>query len=146
MSSFLDSQTIDAPGKLPLPSNLLERSSTWSYGLIMGYFLWLQSNGDICMDSLKDEGRQTSEQCVESMRERICAYITPIPWYISTYALGLVWFLAGNKDVGSSRHKRSRHLQFCVGNTGPSGQNWSKILCRYDLLPTCRRHLQLSNK
>ncbi len=38
---------------------------------------------------------------------------------------------------------RCRHHQFCVGNTDPSGQNWSDILCRDDMLPTCCQHFQL---
>ena len=49
-------------------------------------------------------------------------------------------------NVGSSRHKLPRHLQFCVGDTDPSGQNWSDtvVSCRH--VTTCRRHFQLSWK
>ena len=39
---------------------------------------------------------------------------------------------------------KSRHLKFCVGNTDPSGQNWSDTLCRRRHVATCRRHFQLS--
>jgi hypothetical protein len=46
-------------------------------------------------------------------------------------------------NVGSSRHKLPRHLQFCVGNTDPSGQNWSNTACRRRHVATCWRHFQL---
>jgi len=47
-------------------------------------------------------------------------------------------------NVGSSRHKLPRHLQYRVGDTDPSGQNWSDMpmLCRH--VATCRHHFQLS--
>jgi hypothetical protein len=49
------------------------------------------------------------------------------------------------ENVGSSRHKLPRHLQFCVGDMDPSGQNWSDtdVSCRH--VTTCRRHFQLSS-
>ncbi len=53
MLSFLDSRIIDTPGKLPLPSNLLERSSARSYGLITGYFIrtmhWEHEGAYLCV-------------------------------------------------------------------------------------------------
>jgi hypothetical protein len=53
----------------------------------------------------------------------------------------------GKISVGcSSRHKRPQHLKSCVGDTDPSGQNWSDILCRDDMSPTCRRHFRLSHQ
>jgi hypothetical protein len=68
------------------------------------------------------------------------AYVTHIPYvcfYIRT------WVLAGKISVGCSQHKRPRHLKSCVGDTDPSGQNWSNILCRDDMSPTCQQHFQL---
>ncbi len=50
--------------------------------------------------------------------------------------------MAGKISVGCSRHKRPRHLKSCVGNTDPSGQNWSNILCWDDMSPTCRQHFR----
>jgi len=47
-------------------------------------------------------------------------------------------------NVGSSRHKLPRHLQFCVGDTDQSGLNWSDMLCHRRHVATCRRHFQLS--
>jgi hypothetical protein len=47
-------------------------------------------------------------------------------------------------NVGSSRHKLPRHLQCRVGDTDPSGQNWSDMSCRADM-SRCRRHCQLSH-
>ena len=46
-------------------------------------------------------------------------------------------------NAGSSRHKLPRHLQFCVGNTDPSGQNWSNTACRRRHVATCWRHFEL---
>jgi len=37
-------------------------------------------------------------------------------------------------NVGSSRHKLPQHLQCRVGDTDPSGQNWSNMSCRADML------------
>jgi hypothetical protein len=47
-------------------------------------------------------------------------------------------------NVGSSRHKLPRHRKNCVGDTDPSGQNWSDTVCRRRHVATCRRHFQLS--
>jgi hypothetical protein len=60
--------------------------------------------------------------------DSICAYVLPyhiVYFYIRTSENLL--------NVGSSRHKLPRHLQFCVGDTDPSGQNWSDTSCRADI-------------
>ncbi len=49
-------------------------------------------------------------------------------------------------NVGSSRHKLPRHLQFCVGNKDPSGQNWSDTSCRRRHVTTCWWHFHLSDQ
>jgi len=38
---------------LPLPNNVLERSSAQALGLITGYFPWIKSSEIICKDSSK---------------------------------------------------------------------------------------------
>jgi hypothetical protein len=48
--------------------------------------------------------------------------------------------------VITSQHKQVPTSQFCVDNTDPSGQNWSNILCRDDMSPTCWQHFQLREK
>jgi len=48
-------------------------------------------------------------------------------------------------NVGSSRHELPRHRKNCVGNTDPSGQNWSDTVCRRRHVATCRQHFQLSH-
>ena len=49
-------------------------------------------------------------------------------------------------NVGSSRHKLPRHRKNCVGDTDPSGQNWSDTVCRRRHVATCRRLFQLSRR
>jgi hypothetical protein len=49
-------------------------------------------------------------------------------------------------NVGSSRHKLPRHRKNSVGDTDPSGQNWSDTVCRRGHVATCRRHFQLRQK
>jgi hypothetical protein len=49
-------------------------------------------------------------------------------------------------NVGSSRHKLPRHRKSCVGDTDPSGQNWSDTVCRRRHVATCRRLFQLSRR
>ncbi len=66
----------------------------------------------------------------------IATHILYVCFYI------LTWVLVGKISVRCSQHKRPRHLKSCVGNTDPSGQNWSDILCRDDMSPTCRRHFR----
>ena len=68
----------------------------------------------------------------------IATHIPYVCFYIRT------WVLAGKISVGCSRHKRPRHLKSCVRDTDPSGQNWSDILCRDDMSPTCWQHFRLS--
>jgi hypothetical protein len=60
---------------------------------------------------------------------------------VRMYSHAIVYFYIRTSEnlvnVGSSRHKLPRHLQFCVGDTDPSGQNWSDTSCRADM----SRHL-----
>ncbi len=65
------------------------------------------------------------------------AYVLP---YHSTF-LHTHFENLGNVD--KSRHKLPQHLQYCVGDTDLSGQNWSDmfVLCRH--VATCRQHFQL---
>ena len=48
----------------------------------------------------------------------VCMYSHTIVYFYIRTSKNLV-------NVGSSWHKLSRHLQFCVGDTDSSGQNWS---------------------
>ena len=67
---------------------------------------------------------------------------------VRMYSHTIVYFyirtLENLVNVGSSRHKLPQHLQFCVGDTDPSGQNWSDtvVSCRH--VATCWQHFQLS--
>ena len=67
---------------------------------------------------------------------------------VHMYSHTIVYFYKRTSEnlvnVGSSRHKLPRHLQFCVGDTDPSGQNWSDTSCLGRHVATCRRHFQLS--
>jgi hypothetical protein len=43
--------------------------------------------------------------------------------------------------VVTSQHKQVLTSQFCVGDLDPSEQNWSDILCRDNMSPTCCGHV-----
>ncbi len=63
------------------------------------------------------------------------------PFFI--FLFFIVWLIV----IGMSffgRKYRCQHHQFCVGNTDPSGQNWSDILCWDDMSPTSWQYFQLS--
>ena len=68
---------------------------------------------------------------------------------VRMYSHTIVYFYIRTSEnlvnVGSSRHKLPRHLQFCVGDMDPSGQNWSDTACRRRHVATCRQHFQLSS-
>ncbi len=56
---------------------------------------------------------------------------------VRMYSHTIVYFYIRTSEnlvnVGSSRHKLPRHLQCSVGDTDPSGQNWSDMSCRADM-------------
>jgi len=69
---------------------------------------------------------------------------------VRMYSHTIVYFYIRTSEnlvnIGSSRHKLPRHLQFCVSDTNPSGQNWSGTLCRHRHVATCRQHFQLRSR
>ena len=65
---------------------------------------------------------------------------------VRMYSHTIVYFYIRTSEnlvnVGSSRHKLPRHLQCCVHNMDPSGQNWSDISCRADMSRWRHFHLR----
>ena len=70
----------------------------------------------------------------------VCSFVRMYPHTIVYFYIRIPKNLV---NVGSSRHKLPRHRKNSVGDTDPSGQNWSDTVCRRRHAATCRRHFQL---